>query len=289
MAERLSAVEARIGSVRQLSAVITAMRGIAAVRSHEANGRLDGIRSYAATIGGAIAQALALMPERTVAGAATTGPEAQLVVALCAEQGFVGAFNGHVLDTAQQCIEQNGAARSDLIVVGSHGVSAAQERGMALAWWTPMVGHVDQLSHLANRLADQMFERLQSGAIAHVSIVHARPSLASGVSDAMAQQTLIPFDFERFPPANLAQPPIIHVSAPTLLAQLADEYVFAELCEALTLSYAAENEARMRAMVAARENVASKLEELTAHARMLRQEQITEEVIELAAGTKRRR
>ena len=39
------------------------------------------------------------------------------------------------------------------------------------------------------------------------------------------------------------------------------------------------------AMVAARDNVEERLQDLTAQARLLRQEQITEEVIELAAGS----
>lgn len=76
--------------------------------------------------------------------------------------------------------------------------------------------------------------------------------------------------------------------AAALLARLADEYVFAELCEALTLSYAAENEARVRAMAAAQENVARKLDELSARSRQIRQEQITDELIELAAGAQAR-
>ena len=66
-----------------------------------------------------------------------------------------------------------------------------------------------------------------------------------------------------------------------LLMRLAEEYVFAELCEALTLSVAAENEARMRAMTAAKSNVAKMLDELIARSRQLRQEEITNEIIEL--------
>jgi F-type H+-transporting ATPase subunit gamma len=66
-----------------------------------------------------------------------------------------------------------------------------------------------------------------------------------------------------------------------LLAELAEEYVFAELCEALTLSLAAENEARMRAMAAAKSNVSKMLDELIARVRQLRQEEITNEIIEL--------
>ena len=63
MSGKLSEVEGRIGTVHQLEAVITAMRGSAAARSREARGRLDGIRAYAAVVGGAIGQALALAPE----------------------------------------------------------------------------------------------------------------------------------------------------------------------------------------------------------------------------------
>src|SRR3546814_10777132 len=77
-----------------LSSVISAMRGIAAVRSREANARLAGIREYADTIGGAIAQALALYTDDGAGPAAgESGSGRLLILALCAEQGFVGAFN----------------------------------------------------------------------------------------------------------------------------------------------------------------------------------------------------
>jgi len=51
------------------------------------------------------------------------------------------------------------------------------------------------------------------------------------------------------------------------------------------LSFAAENEARMRAMIAARTNVHDKLEALTGDYRRLRQEEITSEIVELSAGS----
>jgi F-type H+-transporting ATPase subunit gamma len=51
------------------------------------------------------------------------------------------------------------------------------------------------------------------------------------------------------------------------------------------LSFAAENEARMQAMIAARNNVSRKLDELVASFRRLRQEEITGEIIELSAGS----
>ena len=57
-----------------------------------------------------------------------------------------------------------------------------------------------------------------------------------------------------------------------------------KLCEAAIYAFEAENEARMAAMSAARSNIAEKLEELRARERQLRQEEITTEIVELAAG-----
>ncbi|MBK5264463.1 MAG: F0F1 ATP synthase subunit gamma, partial [Alphaproteobacteria bacterium] len=95
---------------------------------------------------------------------------------------------------------------------------------------------------------------------------------------------LLPFNYEKFTPQQLALPPLITLAPYELLTELAEEYVFAELCEAVILSFAAENAARMRTMIAAHANAEKKLAELSARARLLRQEQITSEVIELAAG-----
>ena len=114
------------------------------------------------------------------------------------------------------------------------------------------------------------------------TIVHATPE--TGGEQPIVETALIPFDFARFPAATLANPPLLTLPPRDLLARLAEEYVFAELCEAAMLSYAAENQARMRAMIAAHENVSKRLDELNASARRIRQEEITSEVVELAAG-----
>jgi F-type H+-transporting ATPase subunit gamma len=79
--------------------------------------------------------------------------------------------------------------------------------------------------------------------------------------------------------------PLVTLPPQRLLARLAEEYVFAQLCEAIMLSFAAENEARMRAMIAARVNVHDKLDQLIGDSRRLRQEEITAEIVELSSGS----
>ena len=85
MTERLSDVEARIGTVKQLAGVIGAMRGIAAARSREARRHLDGVAGTAAAIAAAIGQALAFLPRDRAPAPTRSGPGIHAVVALCAE------------------------------------------------------------------------------------------------------------------------------------------------------------------------------------------------------------
>jgi F-type H+-transporting ATPase subunit gamma len=284
MSERSSDVESRIGAVHQLSIVISAMRGIAAARSREARARLDGVRAHAAIIAAAIAQALGQLPKVEQRAATPGAGNRHVIIALCAEQGFAGVFSERILDHAQiaaAAVAEHGHT-SDLAIVGDRGVMVAQQRDLPFGWSAAMVEHADQATTLANQLVDALYERLQQGNLAGVTLIHAVPN-ASATLDIVEKQ-LLPFDFDRFPAAPATVAPVITLPPRLLLARLSEEYVFAQLCEALVLSLAAENEARTRAMIAAKTNVTKTLDGLVSRSRQLRQEEITNEIIELASG-----
>ncbi|WP_118135540.1 F0F1 ATP synthase subunit gamma [Oceanicella sp. SM1341] len=275
MSGRRGDIAARIETVQSLSSVISAMRGIAAARTREAQTYLEGIRAYAATVGTGISEALALLPEERDAPPARDGQH--IIVALCAEQGFAGTFSERVLDAAEA---QMAGPASGLCVVGDRGLMAASARNRPVLRSEPMIAHPGQAALLAGRLTDALWSGLAEGGLARLTLVHAVPDPQSALR--IETRRLVPFDFSRFPPATGR--PLITLPPRELLDALVQEYVFAEFCEAITLSFAAESEARMRAMVAARNNVSNTLEELVATARRLRQEEITSEIVELASG-----
>ncbi|WP_454918883.1 F0F1 ATP synthase subunit gamma [Xanthobacter sediminis] len=277
MTERLVDVAQRIRTVHQLSAVISAMRGIAAARAREARAQLDGIRAYARTIAGGIGHALAFMPEAP--HAPRPARDGHIVITLCAEQGFAGAFSAHVLDAAEKLRLRAPEKAFTLFVIGDRGLLVAEEKGMSCAWSAPMISHPDQAPALASRIVDALYDRLDGGP--QVSLLHALPG--DGAMQ-VVEKRLVPFDFARFPLARRAVPPLATLPPDVLLARLVEEYVFTEVAEAAMLSFAAENEARMRAMIAAHTNVEKTLEDLIARSRQLRQEEITNEIVELAGG-----
>ncbi len=283
MTGRLVDVESRIGTVHKLSAVIAAMRGIAAARVQEAQRHLASIRAFSDTIGGAIGQALALMPATDRAAPGPAGPGSHAIVAFCAEQGFAGAFSERILTAASALMAQDPARRHDLLIVGDRGLLAAEAQGQAVAWSAPMIAHPDQAAALADRITDALYRRMTEEQLVKITVICAQPD---GPEEGMPQtRQLLPFDLSRFvQPAQTAAPRIA-LPAPALLARLIEEYVFAELSEAVMLSFAAENRARMRAMIAAQSNVNDTLDGLITRGRQLRQQEITDEIVELAMGS----
>ena len=280
MSERLSDIRAHIVATRQLETVITAMRGVAAARAREAQARLEGVRAYAETLVEAIGAALSLQPredEAPIAAQEKRRP-GHILLAFCSAQGFVGAFNERILAAVKRILAASPTGRTDLYVVGERGATLAEERGLHLAWTTPMAAHVDEMPALADRIAAALYEPLGANRAARVTLIHGAPDGATGF--AIVERPLIPLDLSRFP-ASHRSPPLVNLPQEALIESLAQEYVFAELCAAATLSFAAENEARMQAMISARNNVQNSLQELEARHRRQRQAEITEEIIEL--------
>ena len=128
MSGKLSEVEGRIGTVRQLDAVISAMRGIAAARSREARSRLDGVRAYASAVGTAIGTALGLTPDRGAAASVRDQREGRLLIVLCGQQGFAGSFNDRVLDNVAGHLD---SSLVEILLV--RGAMVAAERGLAVS------------------------------------------------------------------------------------------------------------------------------------------------------------
>ena len=275
MTERLAETNRRLASLQQLDAVVTAMRGIAASRVQQAHGLLPGVRAYAEVVGGAIGQALALAP--SAAPEATNAAHRTAIVLFSAEQGFAGAFSERMLAAITPLPEA-----ADLFLIGTRGAALVEERGVRFAWRTPMVPQASLVPVLAERIARALYAWVTDHAAARVEMVVPVWSAAGGVG--AARRTLLPFDFRRFKVAATGQAPLVTLPPARLLAQLAVEYVFSELCEAACLAFAAENEARVAAMLAAGSNLKDMRADLTGLARLLRQAEITAEVVELASG-----
>jgi F-type H+-transporting ATPase subunit gamma len=273
--ERLADIGARIEGVRQLGAVVNAMRGIAAARVQQARGQLIAVDHYAATIATAISQAVALVPSGFPQGARRSSRPA--IVLFCAEQGFAGTFSERVLDAAGADL-----ATAELFLIGTRGKAAAAERGIAADWTSTMTSHSAGIPKLADRIAEALYGRIATGTIDRLDALFTKGQPGSDTH--VERNHLFPFDITRFPAAADADAPLLNLAPEVLLSELTADYLHAQLCNAALHAFAAENAARMVAMEAARHQIERQLASLRATQRHVRQEEITAEIIELAAG-----
>jgi F-type H+-transporting ATPase subunit gamma len=146
-----------------------------------------------------------------------------------------------------------------------------------------MAAHIGAITTLATRIADALYTALPDGGFTRVEMVF--PIWRPGGALQVERRSLLPLDLRWFPAQPAGQAPLITLPPARLLEQLAEEYLTAQLCEAATHSFAAENEARAAAMMRAKTNISGMLETLNAEARRVRQEAITAEVVELASGS----
>ena len=275
MTERLADVSARIAGIRQLGAVVNAMRGIAAARAQQARTQLAAVDRYAATIASAIARALSLRPALQQE---PDGPPGKLALVLfCAEQGFAGAFSERVLNSAGADL-----GRSELFVLGTRGAASLAERRVAPTWQGAMPSHSPGVPKLASDILTALYAQLADGSIDRLDAIFCQWRTGDGVR--VTRQTLIPLDPTAFAAPGSANPPRLNLPPAALLQALTDDYLHAQLCHAALQSFAAENEARMEAMAAAHTQTERQLAALQATERRVRQEEITAEIIELAAG-----
>lgn len=279
MSGLLADVERRIASVTQLDAVVNAMRGIAGARAHQARQMLPAIRTYAQTIGHAIAQVDRLQDQYDKGEPDRAPRRPPALVLFGAEQGFAGAYPERVLDAA--AADWAGAR---VFLVGARSGALADQRGLSPVWRGSLPARAAALPDLATLILDALYDDLAKEGSAVLTVLF--PFWAPGQGLEIVHRQLLPLDVRQLTAATSGPPPLTNVPATRLLPRLVQDYVFAQLCAAAAEAFAAENEARMTTMAAARTHIDGKLAELQVEQRLIRQGEITAEVVELAAGAR---
>ncbi|MBW4047145.1 MAG: ATPase [Proteobacteria bacterium] len=275
MTERFAEVSARIADMRQLGVIVNAMRGIAAARAQQARNQLAAVDSYAATLATAIGRIVALAPPAQPGDARRAAGKALVVFG--AEQGFAGAFSERVFETA-------GAepAHCDLFLVGTRASTLAAARGLNPVWTHMMPSHSLGIPRLAEHIAEALYRRMASTAIDRIDVLFSL--WQPGRSIQVIRRSILPLDLSAYPHPTETSVPILNLRPEALLRELTADDLHAQLCHAALHAFAAENEARMEAMAAAHRQIERQLAALEATQRRVRQEEITAEIIELAAG-----
>ena len=124
----------------------------------------------------------------------------------------------------------------EILLVGDRGAMVAAERGLAVSLVAPMVAHTETFPLSPTGSPTRSTQRLEIGACNARDDGSCRSRsfrLRSKSSSGRSCRSTSPAFTSR--PARI--PPIVTLPPEQLLDQLAEEYVYAELCAAVMLSY----------------------------------------------------
>jgi F-type H+-transporting ATPase subunit gamma len=272
---------ARVRTLAQMTGVVQAMRTLAASHQRRAHESFAGLERYAAAARAALAAALGLLSpeEQRPPAQAPSGP--RLVIAFFSEHGFVGSLNERLLDAALRALE-DGPARAELFALGTRGLRLCRERGVAAQSGGAMPTTVAGAGPTADRITRRVFDAIAEGAIASVDLVFSRHAGLCGWEPTRVR--LFPPEVKAAEAVAWREPPLHTLPAPALVARLIEEHCFAQVTWAVGEAFASEHGARLAAMEASHRSVEEKLGELKQLERSQRQETITTEILEIAAG-----
>src|SRR5262249_6996452 len=145
---RVQEITIQIGSLKELSGVIAAIRVMATAQMQQGERALDAVRNYTEIIRRAFADAAALVPEEREA-AATQLPSRPGMCSSGHGDGCAGAFNEPLVRAAGLQREPN----LRLLFVGSRGALRAAEHGVHPYLTLTMATHIDGVGAAARRVA----------------------------------------------------------------------------------------------------------------------------------------
>lgn len=265
MTERPEEIQRRLSGLEEIGQVVGALRAIASGHTAAARAALDAIEAHAATVAGALA---------TLGGDALPAPAGPgLVLVIGAAQGFSGAYPQRLIEAARAAWP----AGAGLLVIGARTQAMLDE---AAEFGADLPGHPRDVPPLASTLTDQILA---------LSETHPGPVLLVGGRDLPGQ----PVEARRLwppeapvaaTPAPVRAEPLTTLPRADLIEAVLHEALFAQVMLALIEGLRAESQARVEAMTRAQGNLKRKRLEVEQDYARARQDQMTDEMIELTMG-----
>ncbi|MCB2187572.1 MAG: F0F1 ATP synthase subunit gamma [Deltaproteobacteria bacterium] len=289
MAQTTESLGRRLHTTREIGAVVRTMKALAAVNIRQFERASQALEDYRRTVELGLGAALLARPGylAQTRAAQPGGPVAAVV--LGTDQGMCGSLNEQVAELAMASLrdlEPREASRT-VLAVGERLAGRLEDREQAVHAKRDVPGSVSGLTPAVQQVLVLLDHWRQAGQAERVFVYHARP-VPGAAFEAVGRQ-LLPIDrawLSRFAlePWPTNQLPLVAGDWRGTFAALLRQMLLVSLFGAFADSLAAENASRLAAMQGAERNVEERLAELTQAYNQARQQSITEELLDIAAG-----
>jgi len=287
----LREIRRRIAGTRKTQQITKAMKMVAAVRFHRAQGNILSARPYARKMNELLRHLVTKVEVRLHPLLVQREVQRAALVVVTADRGLCGAFNANLLRTAVAHIDKHyhqmdKEGRLKLICVGRKGLDFFNKRHYNILSNHTHIFNVLDISH-AVKIVEEMTEGYVKGEFDRVEVVY--NEFKSVIQQRIVVEQFLPIPPEEVHPTERGFVPLIDYiyepSSKEIVDALVPKHLNFQMWRILLESNAAEQGARMTAMDNATENAKELIETLWLSFNNARQAAITKEILEVVSGS----
>ena len=212
-----------------------------------------------------------------------------LYILIGSDNGMIGRFNKEKIEAVNNDLKQNHISKQDVMfmILGKRLAMMAEQTGWNLWTCYGMVNSVKAVSGLAGSVILKIDEATRKERVSNVCVWYHTRKNNSSVS--LEKREIIPFATENMKKLKAQKwetnnIPMLEVEPQKMFAALVKEMLLVTLSKQINASLAAEHFTRMTNMQNAEKNIDENLAVMNLDYQQQRQEEITDELIDVISG-----
>lgn len=285
MAHTLEQLSRQKQTLESIGAAVRTMKSLAAVNAAPYERAASAIEGYRATIRRGFAAFAWRMADPAMPGPATQ--RCHILVVFGSDHGFCGNHNVLVAQMVQRFCAAPGGAPAALLCIGARMATALREAGLAVDEVLVPPASAEGIGRVSGEVLTLIEQRARGQPLEGLAVKLAFTRRSRHGSRTPTISSLLPLA-----PALLQRPrrwpsralPDFSGPPQALLAALVRSHIFASVFQAAAEAMAAENAARLALMQQAEQAVDERLELLGRQISGVRQDRITDELMDIVTG-----
>lgn len=281
----LKEIKQRIQSVKSTQKITSAMKLVSAAKLRRAQNTIENMLPYKQKFDGILAAFLKNRQTLDTPYTVVREVKKVAIIALSSNTSLCGGFNANIIREAKEAIDKyvSAGVNVEILPVGKKIYDAVCKMGYELN-----ISLMEQASAVSYNevatVAAGLMERFVSGEVDRVELLYTH--FHSAAKQVPVKETFLPIDVDALAgEAAISHEYILEPSSEALLQALLPRAITLQLFTALLDSVAAEHAARMMAMQIATDNADDLIEELVREYNKGRQQAITNELLDIVAGS----
>jgi F-type H+-transporting ATPase subunit gamma len=265
-------VEKRIQSFDTIADIISAMKAYAGVTIRKTEQIVPNVREYEKNVLSVLSDMTANYPDLPLM---KRNREKRIIVAFGSSQGLCGAYNEKVADAVAEVIGD----KDVLFVIGRRLSSSLLLRNITFENYSDSVLSVSGIQAALEKTIVQIMDIYRKKEFYNLTFTFT--SVFENKAQIVIEQILPP-DIDRMPAVGPdKRTPFAYLNAEVIFAKALEELLYISFYRCYAESLRSENWYRLRSMEGASETVKKHIGELSSLQKYIRQEEITEEMLEI--------